>query len=79
MPLSAQTPQWMATSAPVAQWRQAATSVSEHLGNNVLNAGPHQRAVTKDAIHSTELSRYSKELYQPKVDCDNSDAQLGRL
>ena len=31
---SAQTPQWMATSASVAQWRQAATSVSEHLGNN---------------------------------------------
>jgi len=37
--------------------------------------GAHQRAVTKDSIHGTELSLNFKELYQPKVDCDNSDAQ----
>ena len=37
--------------------------------------GAHQRAVTKDSIHGTELSLNFKELYQPTVDCDNSDAQ----
>ena len=45
------------------------------MGQQVLNAGAHQRAVTKDSIHGTELSLNFKDLYQPKVDCDNSDAQ----